>query len=383
MACGGCRAHSTIRGIMPFNQALSRRSALKIGAGAGAAALLTSCGSDSSDAASKSEIVKPKVDGDITWFTYEGYVSPKVVKAFEKEYGVAVNLVYYTNLEGMVQKVAAGIDYDLITTNSAVNSLLISEGLLNGYNPADVTDFDQIIPYFADAPYDDGQVRYTVPYGYGPAGIAYQSDKVDVTGSWNDLWDNTEAKGKIYVLEQQDETLGMSLMRDGASVNSGETDEVTTAADELIALKPSLGGISSDVLTLIGGDVAWMCHAWAGSVYQAWADMDDSSHWDFEWPSEGLSMGCDTLSVGGKAKSPGTALAFMQFTLDPEQSHTNTLYTGYSNGTIEGEAASAEITKNYPSLTLPQSDLTAAQWREAPTGARKTLWDEQWTRFRA
>ncbi len=31
---------------------------------------------------------KPVADGDITWFTWEGYVDPKVVKAFEKEYGV-------------------------------------------------------------------------------------------------------------------------------------------------------------------------------------------------------------------------------------------------------------------------------------------------------
>ena len=356
---------------------------LKLSAGAGAAAFLAACSSDNSSSTQSTDVLTPEADGDITWFSYESYVSPKVVASFEKKYGVKVDLVYFSNVEGMVQKVAAGLPYDLIGTNSSFNSQLISEGLLRAYDPAQMQNFDQIIPYFATPPYDDGDLRYTIPYGYGPAGIAYQKDKVDVNGSWSDLWENPDAKGYIYVLDQQDETLGMSLMRDGASVNSGDTAEVTDASDQLIALKPDLGGISSDVLGLIGGGSAWMLHGWAGTVYQALETLDDPSAWEFEWLGEGLSMGCDTLSVGANAKSPGTALLFMQHMLEPENSFANTMYMGYSNGTEQGEAASHEITKAYPFLELPTDDLEAAQWRQAPTGARQQLWNQQWTRFRA
>lgn len=359
----------------------SRRSLIKLGLGVGAVGMLSACGGNSSSASTS--VLKPKADGDITWFTFEGYVSPKVVSAFEKKYGVKVNIVFYTNTEGMVQKVAAGLDYDLITTNSAFNKNLISENLLRAFDPDDLTNFNQIIPYFADPAYDDGSKRYSIPYGYGPAGIAYVKDSIQVTGSWSDLWNNPDAKGKIFVLDQQDETLGMSLIRDGASCNSGDSDEVSKAVDNLLSLKSSLGGISSDVETLIDGGEALMTHAWAGSVYRALERAKDASAWDFEWPKEGLSMGCDTLSVGANAKSPGTALLFMQFVLDPEQSHTNTLYTGYSNGTKQGEAAYNELTKDYPFLALPDSNLNNAQWREAATGSRLQLWNQQWSRFKA
>lgn len=362
---------------------LTRRNMLKLTAGAGAATFLAACGSDDAGETAATSPLTAEADGNITWFTYEGYVDPNIVSAFEKANNVKVDQVFYSNVEGMVQKVASGLQYDLITTNSAFNSQLISEKLLRAYDPADLDNFDQIIPYFATPPYDDGDLRYSIPYGYGPAGIAYQKAKVNVTGSWNDLWDNPDAKGYIYVLDQQDETLGMSLIRDGASVNSGDDGEVTQASDELIDLKPDLGGINSDVLTLITGGSAWMTHAWAGTVYQALEQLEDPSPWDFEWPSEGLSMGCDTLSVGANAKSPGTALLFMQYMLQPENSFANTKYMGYSNGTEQGEAASAEITKSYPFLELPNSNLEAAQWREAPTGARQQLWNDQWTRFRA
>lgn len=364
---------------------LSRRSFLKYGAGTTAAAATmlgaAACGGSSASTSDGSKILKPRADGDITWFTYEGYVAPKVVSAFEKTYNVKVNQAFYTNVEGMVQKVAAGVNYDLITTNSAYDKQLIASGLLRAFDPGSIRNFGQIIPYFAHAPYDDAKLRYSIPYGYGPAGIAYQKGKVTVTGSWNDLWDNHDAKGKIYVLDQQDETLGMSLIRDHASPNSGTAAQVTTAINHLLALKPSLGGISSDINTIIDTGEAWMSHAWAGSVYQALTKLTGKDDWSFEWPKEGLSMGCDTLSVGTHAKSPGTALLFMQYLLEPENSHANTLYTGYSNGTVQGEAAYRELTKAYPFLTLPDANLSTAQWRQAPAGNRLSLWNQQWSRF--
>jgi spermidine/putrescine transport system substrate-binding protein len=363
---------------------VSRRSFLKYGAGTtmAAAALLggAAC-SSSAPSASSTNVLKPRADGDITWFTYEGYVAPKVVSAFEKTYGVTVNQAFYVNVEGMVQKVAAGVNYDLITTNSAYDRQLIAGSLLRPFDPGSIKNFGQIIPYFAKAPYDDGHLRYSIPYGYGPAGIAYQKGKVSVTGSWNDLWDNPGAKGKIYVLDQQDETLGMSLIRDHDSPNSGSTSQVTTAVNHLISLKSVLGGISSDINTVIDSGEAWMSHTWAGSAYQALTKLTGKDDWDFEWPKEGLSMGCDTLSVGTHAKSPGTALLFMEYLLQPENSYTNTMYTGYSNGTEQGEAAYRALTKDFPFLALPDSNLYTAKWREAPTGSRLALWNQQWSRF--
>jgi spermidine/putrescine transport system substrate-binding protein len=363
---------------------ISRRSFLAGATATIAAGLLGAAGCDPSSSTTNSSAtaLKPAADGNITWFTYAEYVDPKVVAAFEKTYNVTVDQVFYTNAEGMVQKVAAGLPYDLITTNSAYNQQLIAGGLLRSFDPAAIKNFDQIVSYFAQAPYDGGQLRYSIPYGYGPAGIAYEKSKVSVTGSWSDLWNNPGAKGKIYVLDQQDETLGMSLIRDKASVNSVSTGDVTTAVDNLLSLKPALGGISSDIISIMDGGEAWLAHAWAGSVYQALTKLTGPNDWGFEWPQEGLSMGCDTLSVGTHAKSPGTALLFMQFLLEQENSHANTLYTGYSNGTQQGDAAYQELTKDYPFLAFPDSDLATAQWRQAPTGARLSLWNQQWSRFK-
>jgi spermidine/putrescine transport system substrate-binding protein len=369
-------------------EGITRRTLLRYGAGAGAAAAMLGLGrAPGAQAAlratdASAQLVTPKADGDMTWFNYEGYVNPKVLKAFENRYGVKVNLAYFANDDSMLKKVASGQPYDLITTTSVVNRVMIAAGLLRGFDPSKLKNFDQIIPYFRDPPYDNGSVRYSIPYGYGPAGIAYQKGQVKVTGSWNDLWTNaSDAKGKIYVLDDQAETLGMSLIRDHVGCNSGSTAAVTKATANLISLKPSLGGISSNYPTIITSNEALIAHVWAGSVYQSLSQEKTKTDWNFEWPREGLSMGSDTLSVGAHAKSPGTALLFMQYLLEPQNSYDNTSYTGYSNGTTEGEAAYRHLTKAYPFLALPDANLKTAQWRESPTGSRLTLWNSEWNRF--
>jgi spermidine/putrescine transport system substrate-binding protein len=366
---------------------ITRRAALKGGAGAllGLSTLgLAACGSSGSSSGS-SAVLKPKPDGDITWFTWNSYVDPKVLKRFEKTYGVQVKQAYFDAPEAMLQKIASGQPYDLITTNSAFNKRMIEGNLLRGFDPSDMKGWDNLEPYFRNPVYDNGQTRYSIPYGYGPAGIAYVKDKVHVTGSWNDLWNNEEAKGHIYILDEEGETLTMSLIRDGASVNSDDPAAVQKAANQLIALKPQLRGISSDVNTIIPSGNAWMMHAWGGTTLQALKTMKpaDADKWDFEYPKEGLSMGSDTLSVGAKAKSPGTALLFMQFLLEPENSSANVSFTGYPNGTSAGDAAYKETTKDFPFVYLPSNDPSKFHWRESPTGARLTLWNEQWSKVTA
>ncbi|HET6507351.1 MAG TPA: spermidine/putrescine ABC transporter substrate-binding protein [Baekduia sp.] len=369
----------------------TRRTALKTTFAAGlglAAGGLAACGSSGGGAAGAASGAAPKVkpvaDGDLTWFTWEGYVDPKVVKAFEKEHGVKVKLTFFDSDDLMVQKLATGLPYDLITTNSAYNKRLIAGGLVQPFDFAQLKNSGEIVSYFQAPPYDRAEHRYSIPYGYGPAGILYRSDKVtSAAGSWSDLWNAPEAKGKIYVIGQVDETIGLSLIRNGDSVVSGDGGQVTKAVDELLKLKPSLGGISADIEGDIGGGNSWMSHAWTGSAFRAIQASKQPENLKFEFPKEGICMGCDTLSIGAKAKSPGTALLFMDWILKPENSSKNVTYTGYPNGTTSGDQAYGDLIKDYPFLDLGADVLANAKWKESATGARLSLWNQQWSRFKA
>lgn len=378
--------------MRPHRSAFTRRTALKstFAAGLGlAAGGLAACGSSGGGAgaaagAGAAVKVKPVADGDLTWFTWEGYVDPKVVKAFEKEYGVKVKLTFFDSDDLMVQKLATGLPYDLITTNSAYNKRIVAGGLVQPFDLSQLKNGGEIVDYFQAPPYDKGEHRYSIPYGYGPAGILYRTDKVtSAAGSWSDLWNAPEAKGKIYVIGQVDETIGLSLIRNGDPVVSGDSGQVAKAVDQLLELKPMLGGISADIEGDIGGGNSWMSHAWTGSAFRAIQASKQPENLKFEFPKEGVCMGCDTLSIGAKAKSPGTALLFMDWILKPENSSTNVTYTGYPNGTTSGDQAYGDLIKDYPFLDLGDDVLRNAKWKESATGTRLSLWNQQWSRFKA
>jgi spermidine/putrescine transport system substrate-binding protein len=370
-----------------FSRRMTRRSVLQSGVALGLAVTgfgAIGCGSDGgeSEAANVAPTVKPKADGDITWYTWEQYVDPEVLKAFEREYGVRVKQAFFDSDDTMVQKLAAGLEYDLITTNSAYNPRLLKGGLLQPYDWADLKNAGEIIPFFQNPWYDNGEHRYSVPYGAGPAGIIYRKDKVQVSESWSDFW-NPQAKGKIFVIDQIDETLGMSLMRNGHKANSGDPEEVKRATDELLKLKPLLGGVSSDAEGDLMSGNSWMSHAWNGSAFQVLTKAKNPENYDFFFPKEGVCFGCDTLSIGKKAKAPGTALLLIDWMLRPENSAKNVQYTGYPNGTKVGESTYADMVKEHPFLALGEDVYENAEWKESATGERLNLWNQQWARFKA
>lgn len=163
-----------------FAEAVSRRQILKGGLGLALGAMtldLAGCGSSASGtsggsaSATTRPTIKPVVDGDVNWLTWAQYIPPSVVSSFEKEYKVKVTQSFMTSDEQYVQKLAAGEPFDLVTSNSAYLPQSLGGNLLKSFDPGDLKNFDQSIPFFQKPFYDDGQYRFTVPYGYGPTGI--------------------------------------------------------------------------------------------------------------------------------------------------------------------------------------------------------------------
>lgn len=363
---------------------LGRRGVLFGLAGVAGAAALSGCGSSNSSSAKSGKAVAPKADGDLTWFTWEDYVDPSIVKDFEKKYGVKIKITPYDSNDTMLQKLAAGLPYDLVTNNSAYMPQSIQGGLLRPISLDALDNGNQVVEYFRKPAYDAGDNLFSVPYSGGPTGIVYRTDKMSPTQSWNDLWDNDDAAGHIFVLDYQPDTIGASLLRDGADLNSDDADTVKSAVDKLIELKPKLGGISSDARTNVGNGDAWIHHAWVPDAFALMTDSKYADQLDFEvTTNDGVPFGMDLLSIGANAKSPGTAMLFIDWILSPEMSAKNVKYTGQLAGTQAGDETYNKVMTDFPTLSVPDNYYENALWREAATGSRKDLWTQQWNRFKA
>jgi spermidine/putrescine transport system substrate-binding protein len=373
---------------------ITRRDLLRRGARAGSGLLLggaavaaTACSSSASVSAADSGAsfapIQPTPDGDLNYLTWAGFIDPTIVRGFEEAYGVAVHQTFFDNDDAMVTALASGAAYDVVTTNSAYMEPLLQGGLLQPIDHQGLRNFAQVIPFFRDPPFDPG-ARYSMPYAYGPTGIAWNAGKVrGMTGSWNDLWSHPGAAGRIFVLDQIEEALGMSLLRLGFDLNSADPAQVRDAADELIALKPELGGFSTDDATNLADGSAWVQHAWSGDVWRAMASSSHPEALRFQLNDEGVPLGSDQMSIASSAEHPGTALLFIDWLLQPDRSIRNVEWIGYPNGTGAGNAALDRSLRRAPFLRVDEATLARADWKRALTGERKRLWTQEWARVQA
>ena len=366
---------------------LSRREFLTGTLGVAAAAALAACSSPgaslSSATVSTSMAAKAHVDGDLYYFNWAQYIHPSLIKGFEKKYGVNVHQTYFSSNDDMMAKMASNVSYDAVIPVSHNMPRLIQGGLLRPIDKAQLQNWDQVIPYFQN-PWFDPQAAHSIPYAMGPTGIAWRTDQVtDMKQSWNDLWDHPDAKGKIFVIDEAQEALGMSLLRLGFDINSSNPDEVGKAADALIQLKPVLAGFSAnDQGNLLSG-AAWIQHAWSGDVYFALQQAKNPTIYQYENPTNGTPFSANTVCIPTNAKHPGTATLFLDWLLQPDHAAKNVTYIGYPNGAKAGMDEFARLVKDFPWLNVTEDMITNANWFHALDGPAQQLWNSEWTRVKA
>ena len=174
-----------------FDEPLRRRELLRGGAGLALALGLAGCGVGDEPASEQegrdaAKVVKAQPDGDLVYFNWSEYLDPKLIKEFEKRYGVKVRESNFDSMNGMMAKLRSGNRYDVIFPTADWAQRLRKGNQLLRIDKEQLKNADTVYDYFAKPWYDPG-ADHTVPYALYASGIIYRNDKVEMTGSWNDL----------------------------------------------------------------------------------------------------------------------------------------------------------------------------------------------------
>lgn len=373
-----------------WKSSIDRRDFLRgsLGVAIGAAGLLeTACGGGSTAtqpvATPTPNFAKAQIDGDLNFFNWSQYLSPDVIKGFENQYGVKVHQTYFDNMQGMLAKLTAGVSYDITFPTMDYTRKLIGANVLQAIDHSQFTNWNEVPAYFHN-PWYDKNALYSVPYAIWTTGICWRTDQVSgMTGSWNDLWNHPEASGKIFLLDDFQETIGMSLLRLKYDLNSGDRAQLDKAVAELLALKPKLRGFSTnDIPNLVDG-TAFIHHAWSGDVWQVVQQASNPQNFSYQTCKEGVPTGNDTMVIPKNAQHPGTALKFIDWMLHPENAKTNVNYFGYPQVTTTGIDAYTTLVAQYPYLNLSLDTAIHGLREIAPDGAKLQLWDSEWAKVKA
>ena len=309
-------------------------------------------------------------------------MEPKVIKAFEKQYGVKVRESNFDSMQGMMAKLRSGNRYDVIFPTAEWVDRLRKANQLLRIDLDQVPNASSVYDYFAK-PWYDPDADHTVPYAMYASGIIYRADKInDMTGSWNDIG-NPAAQKRAYMLDDFQEVIGAGNLVNGAELNSVDEADVEKAKEWALGLKPKLRGYSTDdIQNMVSGN-AWIHHGWNGDVVNIRNQVDKPDNFTFQKCSEGIPVGTDCFAIPANAQHPGTALTFMNFLLEPENASLNIEYMGYPMPYTGPDETFAALVKDDPSINVTVEDLEGGQQFGNLGAQGRRLWDQTWTEIKA
>ncbi len=248
-------------------------------------------------------------------YIWSNYIAPETVRKFEERAGVKVNVDLYDTNEAMLAKIQSGnVGYDLLCPSNYPIETLRKQDLLHPLDHSALPHLRNLDPRFLDLEYDPGN-RYSIPYFWGSAGIAYDRKRVPNVDSWGVLWD-PRYRGRILMLDDAREAIGAAMKWKGLSYNSTGADALALATRLLLEQKALVRTYNSSNFedVLLSGDV-WVAQGWNGQFARA---MEQDPDLDYVIPKEGGSLFIDSLVIPRSAPNPELAHAFMDFVMEQE-----------------------------------------------------------------
>ncbi|MGH3471796.1 MAG: polyamine ABC transporter substrate-binding protein [Nocardioidaceae bacterium] len=341
--------------------------------------------------------LKPKAGSTLRIYNYADYLSPQVIKSFEKATGVTVQVSTYNDQDEALTKIASGdLNFDLYMPSYDSLGKMVTADLLRPLNHDYITNIKNLWPQFLNPWYDQGW-RYSVPYTVYTTGIAWRTDMVkeDVGARQNPydvFWDPKYA-GNLAVIDDWHTCMGMVLLRNGVdNINTTNASDIAHMRTELLKL---LSVTHPKVTITMYNDLPagqyGLCQMWSGDVVNAVYYLPKGTSPDvlrYWFPTDGKGMvDNDLMVVLAQGQNPVAAHYFINNMLDSKVAGTNFKYIGYQppQNSINPEQLVADgfIPKNLkPATVLSKYFTNGYRLLELPPATDST-YHQIWQEFNA
>jgi spermidine/putrescine transport system substrate-binding protein len=341
---------------------------------------------------------KPESGGELQVYNYPDYLNPEVIRAFGKQENVSVRVTTFQSLDEAFTKLSTGrLKFDVIFTAPDHLSRLVGRRLIQPLNLDLVPNLKaEVWPELQNPFYDVGP-RYSVPYTLYTTGIGWRNDKVaDIDPAelgWESFWKAESLRGRVGVLDDSREALGMALLRRGVTdLNTENPALLSRASEDLQALnqiarvKVTINGYE----TLPGGQT-WMNQVWSGDMLNAVISYlpkgttgEVLSYW---YQATGGPVFNDCICVGAEAEKPVLAHRFLNYLLDPKNGLENFVgYVGYQPPLTRVDAQALFdqqlLPENLKNCVVTREDYANGNAYLSLTADGRRAWDQNWAAFR-
>ena len=313
------------------------------------------------------------------WFEY---MPQELLDKFTKETGIQVTMDTFDSNESMLATLKAGAmgSYDVAVPGDYMVDIMIGEGMLDTFDPSELSNFANIEEQWVDVAFDPGR-KHSIPYQWGSTSFAVNRDVYD--GDINTtaiLFDPPEAlRGKINMLDSQGEVILMASLHLGIPQCSSDRDQLKALDAMLQGAKDYWASFGSDVAkdVLVSGDAA------AGQIWNGFSAKarEEGANIEYAYPKEGYVVWMDNVVLLKDAPNRDAALKFMDFLLKPENAAVVTNFARYTAGVKDVMPLLDESLRTSPE-TNPPADAADGTFIAVCDEETQATYDAIWTRLK-
>ena len=334
--------------------------------------------------------------GPLRIYNWNDYIYKKVIKQFKAEFGVEVEYTQFAGMAEAMNKVQnETIQWDVFFPTVENVAKLVAAKRVQPWNHTYMTNLSNVWANFQSPWYDQG-AQYTMPYLTWKTGIGYRTDFVDDPSTYDmpfDIFWDKKYAGKVGVLDEYRETIGMSMLRNGGTdFSSTDQAEVTAAVDSLLELIDLVNvEIGPGDYQKLAEGTNHVRYSWSGNMNYAQYYLPkgtDASVLGYYYPPDGgWEVANDAIVVNKDAASPVLAHQFVNFLMDKKVSLTNFGYEGFQPP-LAGVDRQEFLDAGYipPSLEntlVSEEDFAQGQPVLPLSPTDDQVYQDEWARFKA
>ncbi|MFG2038373.1 extracellular solute-binding protein [Dactylosporangium sp. NPDC048998] len=211
------------------------------------------------------------------------------------------------------------IDRDLMILTDWMASRVVGLGWVQPFDNAKIPNFTKnVLATLRNRPWDK-DMTHAAPWQSGFTGLAYNAKVAKEIRTIDDLLTRPDLKGKVAVLSEMRDTVGLVLL------SMGKDPATVTDADYEAALEKLKKAVSSGQIRkftgndykedLAKGDIA-ACMAWSGDIIQI--NAEQGTQVKFVTPEEGLMLWSDNMLIPAPATHKANVEQLIDYFYDPE-----------------------------------------------------------------
>jgi spermidine/putrescine transport system substrate-binding protein len=337
--------------------------------------------------------------GPLKVYNWVDYTYKKVIKKFEEEFGVEVEVSNFSSSSEALQKVRTGsIDFDVFFPTTDLIGKFVAAKLLQPLNLSYIPNLQaNVWPELADPYYDKGS-RYTVPYMTWKTGIGYRRDELNddpysLPNPYDLFWDPAY-RGKVGVYNEYRDTMGITLLRNGhEDVNTGDPALIEETKLSLIEMADAVDvrvATANDDYVVLPEGSNWIHTSWSGNMVYAQYYLPQGVGPEvlgFWFPEDGRGMvASDAIAISADAKNPVLAHHYINFLLDDQNALVNMSYEGYQPPltSIEPEkvVSAGYVPESLSTTVVRREDFQSGLYQLELTPDVESLWQDAWAEFK-